>query len=46
MVTWQALLKEDGGDGLVALKARGIGHTAMHWAATQGDRRQVRVRPE
>ena len=32
----EALLEED--DSLVAYKARGIGHTAMHWAASQGDR--------
>ena len=32
----------DDGEQLVGYKARGIGHTAMHWAATQGDRGLMR----
>ena len=35
----EALLQQD--ESLVAYKARGIGHTALHWAATQGDKRQM-----
>ena len=33
----EALLAE-GGPSLVTYKARGIGHTAMHWAAARGER--------
>ena len=32
-----ALLKEGGGE-IVHHKQRGIGHTAMHWAASRGER--------
>ena len=36
--TMETLLQGSGGEDLVAYKARGIGHTAMHWAAAGGDR--------
>ena len=35
----EALLAEHGADQLVRYKARGIGHTAMHWAAASGELR-------
>lgn len=39
----EEILKEDFADAtaLVKQQARGIGHTAMHYAATQGDKRQM-----
>lgn len=36
--TMEELRSRSGGDELVHYKARGIGHTAMHWAASTGDR--------
>lgn len=35
----EALLAQD--ESLVSYKARGIGHTAMHWAASSGDRQMM-----
>lgn len=34
----EELLEENDKDGLVGYHARGIGHTAMHWAASRGER--------
>ena len=39
--TMEELLQRSGGEELVTYKARGIGHTAMHWAAATGDRQMM-----